>query len=149
MQILIAMRTLAAIVAALALLAVAGVHVYWGMGGAWPAKRREDLAPMVVGSPPGVAMPSTAMTLGVAAFLLCAALLPLIASGLLPSPLPMTASRAATIALASVLLARGLFGFIHHKVRPASVQVLFDRLNRRLYSPLCLALAALVGAALA
>src|SRR4051812_28043965 len=64
---------LAATVVALCLLVLAYIHVYWGLGGAWPARRRAELGPMVVGTPPTEAMPNLPACLVVAGLLVTAA----------------------------------------------------------------------------
>jgi len=135
--------SIAAVVAAGSLVAVSGLHVYWLLGGVFPAARREDLGPTVVGGPPGMAMPPAAATLVVAGLFFVAGLVPLAASGVVTLGLSAGLVRAATLGLAGVFLARGLYGYIDAKVRPSTVGTPFEALNRRVYSPLCLALSAL------
>jgi uncharacterized membrane protein required for colicin V production len=71
-----------------------------------------------------------------------------LARGLVAVPVP-GAVRALTWIAAAALAARGLGGFLEARWRPHVRALPYDRWNRRLYSPLCLALAAALIAALA
>lgn len=127
--------------------AIAALHGYWALGGLWPGHDQDSLARTVVGGQPGMQMPGPVATWVVAAVLLVAAATALGAAGLLALPVPHSLVRGAALLGAGVLLLRGLEGFVDTRLRPETVGSRFARLNRRLYSPLCLALAALTWVA--
>ncbi|MEM1417321.1 MAG: DUF3995 domain-containing protein [Myxococcota bacterium] len=135
----------AAGLAAFALAALALLHVYWARGGRWPAEDEVGLVHTVVGATKDERMPGPLACLAVAAALAVAALLPLVAAGLVSLPLPPGVARGGTLLAGAVLGLRGALGFFEGRFRPA-VQP-YARLNRRLYSPLALWLAALLVAA--
>src|ERR1043165_3074466 len=56
-----------ALVTAVVLLAIAGLHVYWAAGGQWPGHDAASLNALVVGSRPGASMPPRFATLAVSA----------------------------------------------------------------------------------
>jgi hypothetical protein len=120
------------------LLALAGLHVLWGMGSSFPFRDREQLADAVVGTkdvPPFSACITVAAALALAASLV---------TGLLPLP-----GRIRTVALrvvASILLTRGVAGAVGRTstLSPGSDSPTFKRLDRKFYSPFCLWLAASV-----
>jgi Protein of unknown function (DUF3995) len=138
-----------AILTAVVLLAIAGLHVYWAAGGRWPGHDAASLNAKVVGSRSGASMPSRSPTIAVSVGISGMALGALAARGLIALPLPGVVHVLTWIA-AGVLAARGLGGFFDLRLRPHTVALPFGRLNRRIYSPLCVALAgglivALVG----
>lgn len=141
--------SVAAIMTAGSLAVISGLHVYWALGGVFPAATREELGPTVVGTPRGAAMPSVPLTFAVAGLFGVATLVPLVASGLVAVAVPAALPKVATLGMAGVFLARGLYGYVDRRVRPSTVGTPFEALNRRVYSPLCLALAALSVASLA
>ncbi|HEY0137828.1 MAG TPA: DUF3995 domain-containing protein [Nannocystis sp.] len=143
---MLTVSSLAAAVVAACLIVLAFIHVYWGAGGAWPARTRAGLGPMVVGTPPGTAMPNLPACLLVAALLVTAA--GLVASAGLADEPPWFA-RLGSAGVAGVLALRGLGGFIDGRLRPDTRTQPYYALNRRIYSPLCLALAALIAVVLA
>ncbi len=132
---------LAATVVALCLLLLAFIHVYWGLGGAWPARTRAELGPMVVGTPSGAAMPNLAACLVVAGLLVTAA--GLIACAAFAGP--WWVSSVGSAGAGVVLTLRGLGGYADGRLRPATRELPFYALNRRIFSPLCLVLAALIA----
>ena len=140
--------TLAALVAALLLALLAALHVYWGFGGRWPGSDERSLAETVVGVTPDGRMPGPGACFVVALLLAMAAALPLIVRSPLPLPLPLWMPRIALCVAAGVLTFRGLGGYLDRRLRPGIVGLPYDRLNRRVYSPLCLALAGLLAASL-
>jgi Protein of unknown function (DUF3995) len=118
------------------LLAIAGLHVMWGLGSAFPFRSREQLADSVVGKsevPPLGACVAVASALTLAAVLV---------SGVVPFP-PRLRSIALRTA-ASVLATRGVAGAVGHTaaLSPGSDSATFQRLDKKLYAPLCLWLAA-------
>ena len=122
--------------AAVILLGIAGLHVAWGAGSTWPAG--DDLADVVAGRAGG-AVPPPAACFAVAALLTTAA-------GLVdgrPRALPRLRRTGAGV-VAGVLGVRAAAGLAGRTdvVSPGSTSPRFRRLDRRYYSPLCLALAA-------
>ena len=113
---------LAGVLAAIALL-----HLYWALGGFWPAGIRR--------------MPPVWMTAAVVLALLAAALWPLMWAALVPYALPQTLVVLGMWVLATVFLLRGIAGYTP-VFGPDRVQEPFLSLNRRLYAPLCLVIGA-------
>jgi hypothetical protein len=141
------MVDLIAVVAAAVLLALAGLHLVWAAGSPWPARDAAELHALVVGGQPRAAMPPAWASVGVAVVLTLFAAGPLAVRGLLPAPAPDLV-RVLTWVAAGIIAARGGLGFLERRLRPDAISQPFARWNRRLYSPLCLALAAALVAAL-
>jgi hypothetical protein len=117
------------------LLALAGLHVLWGLGFSFSFRDREQLADSVVGTSE---VPSFGACLAVATALALAAAL---VTGLFPLP-----GRIRTFALrvaSSILLTRGIAGAVGRTsvLSPGSESATFKRLDKKIYSPLCLWLA--------
>ena len=124
--------------AATVLAGLAGLHVAWGLGSSFPLASRDELADAVVGAPtvpPPVACFSVAVALAAASAL--AADLSIGSVGV---------RRAGRGVVAGVLTTRGSLGLLGRTdlLSPTSTSARFRRLDRRAYSPLCLALAAAV-----
>ncbi|MEO0322452.1 MAG: DUF3995 domain-containing protein [Myxococcota bacterium] len=141
------MTTLAALVSAAVLVALAVLHLYWARGGRWPGTDEASLARTVVGVPGADRMPGPLACVAVALALAVAATLPLAAQGLVGVPIPAGGVRVLTWLAAGVFALRGLGGFFEARFRGGPPVEPFHRLNRQLYSPLCLVLAALLVAA--
>ncbi len=135
------MTTWAATLAAATFVAIAALHGYWAMGGFWPGHDPESLARTVVGGQPGMRFPGPSACWAVAAVLVAGAVVVLAAGGVLALPVPAPIARGAAGVGALALLLRGLEGFVDERLRPDTAGSPFARLNVRLYSPLCLALA--------
>jgi hypothetical protein len=123
--------------AAVALGALGVLHAAWGLGAAWPLRDREALADAVVGRdsvPPPAACWAVAGALGTAAALVAGR----------PRRLPRL-RRVAAAGVTVTLAGRGLLGLAGKTdtVSPGSSSPRFRRLDRRIYSPLCLVLALL------
>jgi hypothetical protein len=124
--------------AAAALLGLASLHVAWAFGGSWPAEDRAALADLMArragGSvPPPAACLVVAMLLG--------------SSSAFVAGRPRRTARPRRIGamcVAGVLALRGSCGLMGRTdlLSPGSTSPGFRRLDRRYYSPLCLALAA-------
>ena len=119
----------------LALLAIAGLHAYWGLGGLWPATSAAELARTVVGDG-RTRMPAPWSCFTVAALLVLVALWPWL---LLRHPVSQLVI-AVGVVFAAVCLIRGLAGYSprwrrRHWAEP------FAARDKRLYSPLCMLLA--------
>jgi hypothetical protein len=118
------------------LLTIAGLHALWGHGSTFPFPDRETLNDTVVGrrsTPPPLACFAVAGALTVAASLVADVL-----------PLSRRLQRLGVTGVAAVLASRAAFGLVGRTdlVSPGSASSRFRRLDRRIYSPLCLALAA-------
>ncbi|AZI41570.1 DUF3995 domain-containing protein [Deinococcus psychrotolerans] len=124
----------------LVLLSIASVHVYWGLGGVWPGKDPQSLARTVVGGPAGMSPPPAWACFGVALALALAAGMVLAFVDVLTLPLPTGWLRWGMVALAVVFLLRGVGGYFMERLRPSPVGSPFVRLNKRIYSPLCIVL---------
>jgi len=137
------MRTTAAIALLLSgtVFAIAVVHAYWGRGGHWPAATEKDLARTVVGRPGITRMPSPGACFAVAAMLLLVAIWPLAAAGLLPLPVAPWLIQLAGAGMGFVFLLRGIAPYLPAWRRIWPEQP-FARLDRHIYGPICLALAA-------
>jgi len=128
--------TVLAALLSLALMAIAAVHAYWGLGGVWPEKSAADLARAVVGDGrPRMPEPRTCFV--VAALLAGVGAWPWLILARPDSHFVV----AGGIAIAAVFLLRGLAGYNPRWRRRHSVEPFATR-DRRLYSPLCMVLAA-------
>ena len=120
------------------LLAIGALHVAWGRGATFPFSSRDRLNDVVIGRR---VTPSPAACYGVAGLLTAAT--GLVAG--LPAP-RSTLRRVGVSTVAITLAARAVLGFSGRTdlVSPGSVSPTFARMDRRVFSPLCAALA--VGA---
>ncbi|MEU9041230.1 MULTISPECIES: DUF3995 domain-containing protein [unclassified Kitasatospora] len=121
-----------------ALAATGALHAVWAVT-PWPLKTPEEFADTVVGAgegvPPAAACVAVAGLLGAAAYLVGAE------AGVLPEAGSRRLRRAGVRTVAGVMLARGIGGVaLFGTVIERSER--FTRLNRRYYSPLCVALGA-------
>jgi Protein of unknown function (DUF3995) len=120
------------------LLVVAAVHANWARRSWWPAPDEKSIAQVVLGANH---MPSSSACLAVASLLTASSALVLGR----PRRLPRVRRLGAGIVVA-VLGARGLIGSAGLMPQERR-SVTFKHWNRRLYSPLCLSLAALCAPA--
>ena len=134
-----AMRRLASAATVTTLAGIAALHALWGSGSTLPFAGREQFNDTVIG---GRATPSPAACYGVAGLLAAASAL----VGGLPRP-ESRLRRAGVCTVAAVLGARAALGFSGRTelVSRGSSSEHFREIDRRIYSPLCLALA--IGAA--
>jgi|tagenome__1003787_1003787.scaffolds.fasta_scaffold20389803_2 hypothetical protein len=129
--------TLSADAASAALAALGALHISWGLGSRWPLRSRAELADSVVGRDtvpgPGACFVVGSL-LGTAAALVAGE----------PRRWPAV-SRTGARGVVAVLTVRGVLGLLGRTdlVSPGSSSPRFRRLDRRLYSPLCLVIAAL------
>jgi len=121
---------------AVTLFALAGLHVAWGRGSSFPFSDPDDLGDAVIGR---TSVPSPAACFAVAGALTIAGAL--VAD--VPR-LPRGVQHLGVTGVGLVLATRAGLGFSGRTdaVSRGSVSTRFRRLDRRLYSPLCLALAA-------
>lgn len=121
------------------LLVIAVVHANWARDSAWPAPDRARLADAVIGREE---MPGAGPCLAVAGLLTTAA-------GLVlgyPRRSPPR-QRAGAAGVVAVLALRGVLGYTG-AMDAGRISPAFAHWNRRLYSPLCLGLAALCAGSL-
>jgi hypothetical protein len=121
--------------------ALAALHAYWGLGGVWPAANEKALARMVVGTKDIEAMPSAISCLVVAVALAGIALWPFFLTKSIPVFWPSWLTAAGGAAIFLVFLGRGLISYVP-ALRFLGPEEPFATLDKRLYAPLCLALAA-------
>ena len=123
-------------VTATTLLGLAGLHVAWGRGSSFPFAGHDDLSEAVIGRRN---VPSPGACFAVAGALTIAAALVADVPGL-----PRGVQRVGVTGVAAVLATRAGLGVSGRTdlAAPGSVSTRFRRLDRRVYSPLCLALAA-------
>lgn len=129
------MRLLLQASTATTLLAIGGLHAMWGSGSTFPFSDRHQLNDTVIGRG---ATPSPSACYGVAGLLA--------ASSALVAGLPASDNRlrrAGVCAVTVVLGTRAALGFAGKTelVSPGSVSPRFLRMDKRVFSPLCLALA--------
>jgi hypothetical protein len=134
-------RHASALLTSATLAGIGSVHVAWGLGSPFPFSSRDELADAVVGSR-AVPSPSACYAVGAA----------LLTAGALVSDVPIGPRRVRRVGrgiVGLVLAVRGCAGLLGRTdaLSPGSTSPRFRRLDRRLYSPLCLALA--LGAATA
>lgn len=128
--------TVLALLTAGVLVLVGLLHVVW-IFTPWPLRTREEFARRVVDVAPE-RLPSPGLTLAVAVLLGVAAYLVVGRADLVPVPGPSWLTVVGTAGVAAVLLLRGVGGFVISSRRSTE----FARLDLRIYSPLCVALAA-------
>ena len=116
---------------------LAGLHALWATGTPWPLADRAALADAVAGRR---RFPSTVACLGVAGLLAAAA--GLVAGR--PRRLPRL-RRTGAAGVTAALALRGVLGLAGRTdlVSPGATSARFRSLDRRLYTPCCLTLAAL------
>lgn len=135
--------TLLALAVALTTALIAILHAAWGLGLRWPIRDEAELARAIAGFKGIARMPGPGPSFAVAAALSAVAALALVLGGLAPFSLPAPLAKLAGLLAASVFLFRGALGFTARWAAITPEQP-FRRLDRRYYSPLCLA----IGAAL-
>lgn len=116
--------------------AIALLHVYWGLGGLWPAKTAENLIKTVVGAPGMTQMFGVGITLTVASLIFAAGLVALLASGLI-SLGPNWFARLGAGVLTFIFIGRGVAGY-YAAWRGMEQTQPFASYDLWLYSPLCL-----------
>ena len=119
----------------LALVAIAVLHAYWGLGGAWPERNEADLARAVVGDG-RTRMPPPWSCFGVALLLLIVAAWPwaMLAE---PHSQPVLV---VGIVSAAIFFIRGMAGY-SPRWRARFTAEPFATRDVQLYSPLCMILA--------
>jgi hypothetical protein len=123
---------------------IAGLHLYWGLGGVWPGTDETSLVDMVIGAPPGTPIPPLWACALVAACLCTSAISAILVSGVVRVALPKWISWAPSVAFwfsAFVFVARGLSTYFS-PLALGSKGTAFYELDRIVYAPLCLTLGA-------
>jgi hypothetical protein len=135
---------LAGTLAGATLLVIGAFHIWW-VRSPWPCATREDLARNVVGRPEGDLPPVFAplsilvgSLLGVAAHLVAAK------ADVIPAGLPDPLVSVGAWCVAGVLVVRGAAGLVQSRLELGDAPARYRTLDVRVYSPLCLALAALI-----
>ena len=131
--------TLIALIMTSVLTLIAGLHVYWAIGGVWPGTDRRSLAHAVAGFRGMDMMPSATASFAVAACLVLAALWPAALAGLFATPFEPAGLVAGAVLMSLVFLGRGIAGYLP-AWRRLTPQEPFATNDRRYFSPLCLAL---------
>ncbi len=125
---------------ALILWTVALLHLFWALGGLWPAQSAQELARMVVGVEREGAMPGRALTLVVAVLIALAGLWPLLYLGVAGPDLisGLGESRLIGFGMWLLVLVFGLRGAVTYLPGAwlGGGAEPFRTLNRRYYSPL-------------
>ncbi|MFD0415966.1 DUF3995 domain-containing protein [Streptomyces sp. NPDC127108] len=132
-------RTVVPTVLTVVLTAIGLLHFVWAFS-PWPLKDATTFTKTIGGSDDG-AMPSVASTVVVGLLLICGAALTLMVNGSIPAVGPDWLRLVGMYGLAGVLLTRGLGGYLLNSGAAEE----FRQWNSVLYSPLCVALAALAG----
>ena len=132
-------RIAAGLLSAAALAGAAALHGLWGAGSTWPTGSSDELADLVVGRRP---MPGRAACASVAVLLAGAALVT--AHATIGTGRSVRRSRTVAAFAATALLTRGLGGGVAEAAAIGNSTPGFSRWNRRLYSPLCVALGVLI-----
>ncbi|MCT8333759.1 DUF3995 domain-containing protein [Leptospira sp. 85282-16] len=128
-----------AITSSLLLLFLAAIHVYWGFGGLWPGKNKQELIDLVFGK--GDRFPAPFMCLLVAIFLFFFSMLPIL--WILKTKLSLDGKmifglRILLTIVSLIFLLRGLlayFPFITKQWKP-----IFVYYTKRIYNPLCISI---------
>ena len=138
------MSAVAGGVAGFALAVIGAFHVSW-VRSPWPCGSRQELARNVVGRPDGDLPPIFApLSILVAAMLGVAAHLVAAKADLVPAGLPDGLVSAGAWGVAAVLFVRGVAGLVQSGLELGDAPARYRSLDLRVYSPLCLALAALI-----
>lgn len=132
-------RTVAAVVLAITLVAIGLLHFVWAFS-PWPMKDAVTFTKTIGGSDDGV-MPPRPSTILVGVALIGGGVLTLMVNESIPAIGPDWLRLVGMYGLTLVLLARGLGGYLMNSGAAGE----FQRWNTVLYSPLCVALAALGG----
>jgi hypothetical protein len=121
-----------------ALLAVCFAHLLWSIGRTWPIRGEKLLAQTVVGTKNVQHMPPKLVSFGVALATLAAAL---IAAALADHDSGGLGLTLLGLPFAAIFLARGIVGYTRWFIEKTP-EPNFRLNDRRIYSPLCLALGA-------
>lgn len=116
------------------------IHAAWAAGSTWPYDDAETLTRSVLGAPAAGDFPSAGLTLAVTGALSVAGAAAVARTS--TKAKVRQAARLVTLPAAAVLALRGVGGFAQSLLAPQASTPEFRRNNLRVYSPLCLTLAA-------
>ncbi len=125
-----------ALITFICVLFLAVIHIYWGLGGNWPAKSRTELLDIVVGS--GESFPSAFACYVIALALVSAGIIALISVRFISLPMLEPYISWGLAVISFVLGMRGIIGYL-----PSFEKIATDRFNyynKRFYNPLCIIL---------
>lgn len=125
----------------IALFVVSLLHLAWAFGSHFPCSDEMTLTRTVVGAKGMVKMPPRLASAFVAGATFCAALWPFAISGRHYAVLPHWLVSSGAIVLILIFLGRGMLGYSAW-FQALSPEQPFARLDRRYYSPFCLAIGA-------
>ena len=100
--------TALAVILAAALVVIAALHVYWGIGGVWPGTDARSCARAVVGFAHVEEMPSASAAFAVAAMIVAAAVVALALVGVFAAPFGRVSLAGAALFIALAFLGRGI-----------------------------------------
>ena len=123
------------------LLPIAVLHIAWGFGVTWPCASEADLARMVVGRRGITRMPSLISCLIASAGIALFAVWPMLMSHRIDAPLSDGLIQTIAMMAFAIFLGRGLVTYTGLASTQFSEEP-FATLDRRLYAPLCLVVAA-------
>jgi Protein of unknown function (DUF3995) len=128
----------------LILLVLAGLHLYWGMGGFWPGTNEASLVEHVVGRTADMKAPPLFLCLVVAICLMSVACFVFLqtSASLVPRSLEIF-PRLGLYGAAAVFFVRGLAGYMPKIFDYAKGTPFYD-LNLIFYSPLCIVIGATI-----
>lgn len=139
---------IAAAVAILVLVTIAGLHAGWAAGATFPARDRDTLVGLVVGKPIGQPMPGRVATWVVAFGLVAMAACTAALRGWIDAPLPRGWLEVGALTMVVIFTLRGIGGFFEVVLRPTIRNTPYLWWSRRLYSPIALGLAATIACAM-
>lgn len=126
---------------AVALFAIAALHAAWGFGSTWPDADGATLARRVAGFKGVARMPPPPSCFMVAGALFAAGVVALGGGRLIPTPAPFALTVLALLCLSAIFGFRGVLAYVP-RWREMTPEEPFARLDRTLYGPICIALAA-------
>jgi hypothetical protein len=137
--------SLLGVIVFLLLLAIAALHLAWGLGVRFPARGERELVALVIGATGTTKMPSAVQCAAAAAAIFAAGLVALALAGFIRIPVPTGIIGAAGLIAVFVFAGRGIAGYVPAWRRRFS-QEPFATLDQRVYSPLCFVLASAFAA---
>ena len=113
---------------------LSALHIYWGLGGIWPGKNKQDLIDRVYGR--GDKMPKFLECFIVALLLTFTSFLPILKFFTQSKYISTFSLNVIIIFIMFIFVVRGILGYLPIVERQMNPK--FVRLNRIFYSPLCL-----------
>lgn len=127
----------------LILFALAGIHIYWAAGGFWPGDNLDSLMDTIYGYTPEGGFPALWLTALVIIGLLAAPFLVVYSNRPFQSHALSILMKIGGWGVIAVFTLRGIVGFFMGSIEPQIAGSDFEYLNRMIYSPLCLLIAAM------